>query len=208
MDSTNAYIYDHGLTPPPSRSTCPPAAVTYLRRRLSRLGPRDREAAQAHSPAPPTTTPGETQKPPAGSPPPPPSATPAAYTDPTGLLYLINRYYDPATGQFISVDPSLAQTNAPYAYANGNPVSIVDPFGELRWVMHFQTYEINGESHNEWVGMAALWTRRQTRGIASAGEWVYAAVRVLINAGCVFGKIHPGHVTFGYLRWTNGGRLT
>lgn len=26
------------------------------------------------------------------------------YTDPTGLLYLINRYYDPNTGQFLSVD--------------------------------------------------------------------------------------------------------
>ena len=26
------------------------------------------------------------------------------YTDPTGLIYLINRYYDPSTGQFLSVD--------------------------------------------------------------------------------------------------------
>ena len=27
------------------------------------------------------------------------------YTDPTGLIYLIGRYYDPQTGQFLSVDP-------------------------------------------------------------------------------------------------------
>jgi RHS repeat-associated protein len=51
------------------------------------------------------------------------------YTDPTGLLYLLNRYYDPAAGQFISVDPSVSQTLEPYAYANGNPLSETDPAG-------------------------------------------------------------------------------
>jgi RHS repeat-associated protein len=52
------------------------------------------------------------------------------YTDPTGLIYLINRYYDPATGQFISVDPDLSQTVQPYGYASGNPVSEADPTGQ------------------------------------------------------------------------------
>jgi RHS repeat-associated protein len=52
-----------------------------------------------------------------------------AYTDPTGLLYLINRYYDPATGQFLSVDPDVEQTQTPYAYAAGNPVGVADPAG-------------------------------------------------------------------------------
>jgi RHS repeat-associated protein len=51
------------------------------------------------------------------------------YTDPTGLIYLINRYYDPATGQFISLDPQVSQSLAPYNYANGNPVSNTDPTG-------------------------------------------------------------------------------
>jgi RHS repeat-associated protein len=51
------------------------------------------------------------------------------YTDPDGLLYLINRYYDPATGQFTSVDPDLAQTLQPYAYTNGDPVNQSDPAG-------------------------------------------------------------------------------
>jgi RHS repeat-associated protein len=44
-----------------------------------------------------------------------------AYTDPDGLLYLINRYYDPATGQFTSVDSAVAATLAPYGYVGGTP---------------------------------------------------------------------------------------
>jgi RHS repeat-associated protein len=52
-----------------------------------------------------------------------------AYTDPDGLVYLLARYYDPATGQFLSVDPDLSQTLAPYSYANGDPVLNIDPAG-------------------------------------------------------------------------------
>jgi RHS repeat-associated protein len=53
-----------------------------------------------------------------------------AYTDPDGLIYLINRYYDPQTGQFTSVDPLVNQTLSPYAYTGGNPVSGTDPTGD------------------------------------------------------------------------------
>jgi RHS repeat-associated protein len=56
-----------------------------------------------------------------------------AYTDPTGLIYLINRYYDPEVGQFISIDPGISQTQQPYAYANGNPVSLKDLTGLAVW---------------------------------------------------------------------------
>ena len=51
--------------------------------------------------------------------------------DGTGLYYYRNRYYSPQTGRFISEDPigwASGQTNA-YAYVNGNPVSLYDPFG-------------------------------------------------------------------------------
>ena len=53
------------------------------------------------------------------------------YTDPIGLIYLINRYYDPATGQFTSVDPEVRDTLQPYAYAAGDPVSQTDPTGMI-----------------------------------------------------------------------------
>ncbi len=52
-----------------------------------------------------------------------------AYTDPTGLDYLIGRYYDPGTGQFLSVDPLVDETGQPYAYTGDNPVNDTDPLG-------------------------------------------------------------------------------
>jgi RHS repeat-associated protein len=51
------------------------------------------------------------------------------YTDPVGLIYLVHRYYDPATGQFLTVDRLVDQTEAPYAYVNGDPVDLLDPLG-------------------------------------------------------------------------------
>ena len=41
----------------------------------------------------------------------------------------VGRYYDPATGQFLSVDPLVAATEQPYSYAGNNPVNVTDPSG-------------------------------------------------------------------------------
>ena len=49
----------------------------------------------------------------------------------TGLNYLIHRYYDPTTGQFMTVDPLVAQTMVPYVYGGNNSVNENDPTGEL-----------------------------------------------------------------------------
>jgi RHS repeat-associated protein len=51
------------------------------------------------------------------------------YVDATGLSYLVNRYYDPVTGQFISVDPDVGSTGTPFAYVDDNPANGVDPTG-------------------------------------------------------------------------------
>jgi hypothetical protein len=42
---------------------------------------------------------------------------------------VINRYYDPTTGSFVSVDPDVAATGQAYAYAGDDPVNNVDPSG-------------------------------------------------------------------------------
>jgi RHS repeat-associated protein len=52
------------------------------------------------------------------------------YQDPaTGFYYLRNRWYDPATAQFLTVDPDVNQTQAPYTYVSDNPLNATDPEG-------------------------------------------------------------------------------
>jgi RHS repeat-associated protein len=50
----------------------------------------------------------------------------------TGLIYLRARTYDPATAQFLSVDPLAGITGARYGYAGENPLNSSDPTG-LFW---------------------------------------------------------------------------
>ncbi len=47
----------------------------------------------------------------------------------TGLIYLRAREYDPKTAQFLSVDPLVWLTRAPYTYAGDNPLNFGDPTG-------------------------------------------------------------------------------
>jgi uncharacterized protein RhaS with RHS repeats len=42
---------------------------------------------------------------------------------------LVGRYYDPGTGQFLTVDPMVQETGQPYAYTEDDPVNGVDPLG-------------------------------------------------------------------------------
>ena len=49
----------------------------------------------------------------------------------SGNIYLRNRYYNSATGRFITEDPAQDGLNW-YVYAGNNPVSFVDPWGLYR----------------------------------------------------------------------------
>ena len=51
----------------------------------------------------------------------------------TGLIYMRARTYDPATAQFLSIDPVAGLTLAPYDYTYDNPLNAVDPTGLLSW---------------------------------------------------------------------------
>jgi RHS repeat-associated protein len=52
-----------------------------------------------------------------------------SYTDATGEIYLIHRYYDPATDQFLSIDPDVATTGQPYVFTNDDPLNLEDALG-------------------------------------------------------------------------------
>lgn len=52
------------------------------------------------------------------------------YTDTTtGLNYLLNRYQDPTTGQFSSIDPLIDITGQAYSYATNDPANLTDASG-------------------------------------------------------------------------------
>jgi RHS repeat-associated protein len=62
------------------------------------------------------------------------------YDQETGLYYLIARYYHPTHGVFLSLDPDPGDaddilTQNGYAYANNNPVMLVDPDGHWVWLV-------------------------------------------------------------------------
>ena len=76
----------------------------------------------------------------------------------TGFQYLRARYYDPATGQFLSRDPIEAETRSAYGYVGGNPLNGTDPSG-LYW----------GEGVVEGAGNVAS---AGARGVGSGASWV------------------------------------
>jgi len=44
---------------------------------------------------------------------------------------VINRYYDPTTDEFLSIDPEVAITDEPYVFTNDDPLNAEDPLGLL-----------------------------------------------------------------------------
>jgi RHS repeat-associated protein len=128
MDGTNAYIYANG-TAPAEQVNLASGAITYLvedslgsvRGAVSSTGTLVANTGYGAwgipmAPGGLTTT--------------TPFGYAGGYTDADGLVYLLARYYDPSTGQFISVDSLASSTLQPYAYASGNPVNATDPSGK------------------------------------------------------------------------------
>jgi RHS repeat-associated protein len=48
----------------------------------------------------------------------------------SSLYYLRARYYDPSTGEFLSIDPMAGTTLHAYAYTGGDPINQRDPSGQ------------------------------------------------------------------------------
>jgi RHS repeat-associated protein len=67
----------------------------------------------------------------------------------TGLIYMRARTYDPATGQFLSVDPLEIVTRAPYNYAEDNPGNRDDTTGLSSWNPFSESFWTEGNVISE-----------------------------------------------------------
>ncbi len=101
------------------------------------------------------------------------------YLDPTsGLYYMRARWYDPATAQFLTVDPLVAVTGQPYAYVGGDPVNAVDAWGLQ-----------GGASILTWA--AAISFDEGAAAVCGAGAWI--PIADVVDCGAV--AIAAGAVT-------------
>jgi RHS repeat-associated protein len=97
------------------------------------------------------------------------------YADPnTSLIYMRARWYDPSTGQFLSVDPDVAKTQQPYSYANDNPIDNTDPTGRCPF------YSLSCDAND--VGSVAS---SVGGAVASAAPVVAPVVDVVAGAACI-----------------------
>ncbi|MBO0830797.1 MAG: RHS repeat-associated core domain-containing protein [Actinobacteria bacterium] len=170
MDGTNAYIYDGALAPAEQVSLST-GTITYLVTDFlgSVRGCVNASGALTATTSydawgDPQTTGGLIATTPFGY--------AGGYTDPTGLLYLINRYYQPSTGQFISVDPEIAQSDQSYEYANGDPVSNTDPIGafSIRWSW------LGGSWYRFGIYGIRMWQLALIFGLIAAGFWAASSL--------------------------------
>ena len=102
-------------------------------------------------------------------------------TDRNGLLYMRARYYSPDMRRFINADILHGEISDStslnrYAYANGNPISFVDPFGlSSKW----------GNWLKVGIGVAIITTLVVVATVATAGS----ALAVVAGAAAVGGAV-------------------
>lgn len=107
----------------------------------------------------------------------------------------VNRYYDPATGQFLSVDPDVAETGQPYAYTNDDPVNETDPLGLWGWNpisdVTQAAGDVGGAVEHHWRGIAqvAIAATAVTVAVVSVGS--LSGVSAVL-AGAAIGAVSSG----------------
>ena len=82
----------------------------------------------------------------------------------TGLHYNWHRYYDPATGRYLTSDPiGLVGGLNPYLYAEANPLYFTDPEGLCPWCLYGAVIggglnvlaQLNSDEAFSWSSLAA-----------------------------------------------------
>jgi RHS repeat-associated protein len=102
----------------------------------------------------------------------------------TGLVYMQQRYYDPAIGRFLSVDPVGPLDNpinhfGRYHYANNNPYKYVDPDGRIAFLIPVAVIAWRAYSAYDTVTTAADNISTVADSSASTGDRVLAGAELL-----------------------------
>jgi len=136
------------------------------------------------------------------------------FDEETGLHYSLARYYDPALGRFLSVDPVMAEGGSrnPYLYCDGDPINSLDPNGTIGGLLSavligaavgavigaavgagVEMYRQRNQEHFEWgkIGKAAL----IGGAIGAIGGAVGGAIEVA--AGVTMGVVGAGALAGG-----------
>ncbi|MGH7174811.1 MAG: hypothetical protein ACREGR_00430, partial [Minisyncoccia bacterium] len=91
----------------------------------------------------------------------------------------INRYYDPATDLFLSIDPAVDVTGQPYVFTNDNPLNATDPLG----LMISGTGSATCDLQENDSGVKAIECSGQTAGGQSALGVIFALPTATFSVG-------------------------
>jgi len=115
----------------------------------------------------------------------------------TGLIYMGARWYDPAVGQFMGIDPVGAVPGDiylfnRYAYANNNPYAFVDPDGELPVpFMIWAGKEIISSVIESYTGISLSFKGLAKQGMRFLGRGAPDKIESLSTSAAFDGKLYP-----------------
>ena len=123
----------------------------------------------------------------------------------SGLYYLRARYYDPALGQFLTVDPALSTTHQPYSYSMNNPVNVTDGNGmnpaltdlgylleEVTGVSTFRGIRDAIGSRNNAIQACATYGDSSTRCGSATYDYYLSLLKLAPGGDILFGEGHVG----------------
>jgi hypothetical protein len=95
----------------------------------------------------------------------------------------VGRYYDPETGQFLSVDPKIEQTLEAFIYVGDDPVNAIDPNGLGCGWNPFCYIGSAYNAINGAVNAALAWAEGYTQNL-ECQQWGLAQSRLAAILGC------------------------
>jgi RHS repeat-associated protein len=114
--------------------------------------------------------------------------------DPTGQIYMRNRYYNPQTGQFTQMDPiGIAGGLNAYGFAAGDPVSYSDPYGLCSTLINTATGESQAGPTSCKLATLVV-TATKPNGFIAGVTWLWRAINTDLCPECSKGVADFGLV--------------